>query len=83
MPYQLVSKFKKGSKVYKCESCGKMTRDTGRGEIEDRGFGGTCAKCYDEGGYENEHQDYGSDHNGAGPMPDECPMCRPDYKNEY
>jgi hypothetical protein len=30
----------------------------------------------DEGGWENEHTNVGSDHNGAGPSPDYCPSCR-------
>ena len=66
----LKSKFQRGSSVYKCDYCGKMTRDTGRGE-----FDGVCARCYEEAGWENEHQN-SPDHDGAGPQPDECPICR-------
>ena len=66
----MITKFKSGSSVYTCDCCGKKTRDTGRGED------GVCFKCYDEAGWENEHMDYGEDHNGAGRSPDNCPMCR-------
>ena len=63
--------FERGSSTWECDTCGKLTRDTGRGE-----FDGVCARCYDEGGFENEHQNYGPDHNGNGPLPGECPLCR-------
>jgi hypothetical protein len=39
--------------TYKCECCGKRTRETGLGES---GLG-LCAYCYDEGGLENSLQD--------------------------
>jgi rubrerythrin len=68
---ELRARFERGSSTYRCDSCGKLTRDTGRGE-----FDGVCAKCYEEGGWENEHSNDGPDHNGAGPSPDECPTCR-------
>ena len=68
----LNAKLQKGQKIYKCNACGKMTRDTGRDEIE----GEICAQCYEEAGWENEHQDYGPKHeDGEGPYPENCPMC--------
>lgn len=51
---QANSRFQKGSGVYKCESCGKMTRSTGRGDNE---FVGMCAHCYEVGGYANAVSD--------------------------
>ena len=67
----LLSKFERGSSVYMCEICKNQTRDTGRGESP-----GVCARCYEEGGWQNEHFDFGPDHNGDGPSPDDCPECR-------
>lgn len=68
----LKKRFARGGSVYTCDSCGKRTRDTGRGETE----GSTCAACYEEAGWENEHSDTRGDHNGEGPSPEECPTCR-------
>lgn len=67
----MVSKFQKtgfgkGS-TYICSVCGKRTRETGFCES---GVG-LCAKCYEEGGLENEHSDYG--HPKYNPS---CPTCR-------
>ena len=45
----MITKFQRGSAVYQCEYCGKMTRDTGRGESV-----GVCYKCWEEGGWMNE-----------------------------
>lgn len=61
--------FRKGSSTYTCRSCGKLTRETGHCEsgVE------LCAACYDEAGWENEHQDGG---HAEGSRPDVCPMCR-------
>jgi hypothetical protein len=76
-----VSKFQGGMKgaVYKCGYCGKMTRETGDGESSV----GMCAKCYEEGGLENEHSDNDGQHvigykdgkyiYGKHPR---CPSCR-------
>jgi len=72
----LKSKFERGSSVYKCDYCGKRTRNTGRGEYQDWTGGGICGRCYEEAGFENDHQDYGADHDGSGPQPDDCPLCR-------
>jgi hypothetical protein len=72
----LISGFRPGRSTYTCETCGKLTRETGMGESAGaNGYGGVCAKCYDEGGWENEHYD-DPDHNGVGPSPDNCPTCR-------
>jgi len=72
----MLSQFKRGRAVYTCDYCGKRTRDTGIGETDNFLSGGLCAKCYDEGGWEIEHMDSGSDHNGEGPQPNNCPTCR-------
>jgi hypothetical protein len=50
------SRFERGSGCYKCASCGRQTRSTGRGDNE--GAGG-CAECYDLGGIENLISDNG------------------------
>ena len=49
----LKPKFSQGKTTYKCGSCGKMTRDTGRGEAEVE----LCAKCYQEQMEENYEAD--------------------------
>ena len=69
---QRISKFQRthGSQqgsVYKCQACGKMTRETGDGESGCS----LCAKCYYESGLENEHSDDG--HEEYNP---DCPTCR-------
>ena len=72
---QLKSKFERGSSTYRCQCCGKLTRDTGQDEVE-----GICARCYDEGGWENEHTDTDGVHSLGGglegPAPEFCPTCR-------
>ena len=69
-----VAKFERqfggGSVVYTCDWCGKRTRKIGD---EPRGI---CNQCYEEAGYENEHNDHGPDHGGNGPQPESCPLCR-------
>lgn len=50
------SRFAKGSGSYKCQSCGRLTRSTGRGDNEHSRL---CAECYDLGGVENEISDNG------------------------
>lgn len=68
--------------VFTCASCGKRTRSTGDNQT-------VCPKCYEEGGFENEHSDndgvhYGYGKNEAGytdptswgKAPDKCPTCR-------
>jgi hypothetical protein len=53
--------------TYRCEDCGKRTRETGSCES---GVG-LCLSCYDRGGLENEHND------GYHDTPDEnCPKCQ-------
>lgn len=61
------NRFTKGSGCYTCSSCGKLTRSTGRGDNENSGV---CAKCFDNGGLENEHSDMGH----KGDVKD-CPIC--------
>lgn len=46
-------RFKKGSGVYTCSSCGKRTRDVNREE----GQAGLCARCYEKAGDENSVSD--------------------------
>lgn len=63
-----VSRFQRGSAVYTCRVCGKRTRETGDSES----FVFLCAACYEEAGWENEHQDgYHEDQ----PNPS-CPFCK-------
>jgi len=74
-------RFQKGTGVYTCAACGKSTRSTGRCDNENVGL---CAKCYDEGGLENEHSDSGGNHEldlegKRGPHPD-CPTCKEEVK---
>lgn len=42
-----------GKSTYKCDVCGKNTRDTGRGELGS----GLCAFCCEEAGLENSLSD--------------------------
>ena len=49
-------RFQRGSGCYKCQSCGRMTRSTGRGDNE---YCGVCAECYELGGIENQMSDNG------------------------
>ena len=49
------SKFQTGSSCYKCRICGKLTRDTGRGEASN----GDCAYCCETGGWECSMSDAG------------------------
>ena len=51
---QTNSRFQKGSGTYKCESCGKLTRATGRGDNEHVRM---CVHCYKVGGYVNAISD--------------------------
>ena len=44
------NRFERGSGCYKCQSCGRTTRATGRGDNE---FTKLCAECYDLAGLEN------------------------------
>lgn len=48
-----VSRFARGSAVYKCECCGKLTRKTGPDHAENF----LCEPCWELGGIENEHSD--------------------------
>ena len=48
------SKFQKGSGMYKCESCGKQTRATGRNDCEHVRM---CSHCYEVGGWVNAVSD--------------------------
>lgn len=54
---QVANRFIRGSAVYVCRSCGRKTRQTGRGDNENTN---TCAECFDLGGIENEISDCGS-----------------------
>lgn len=46
-------KFQRGSGTYKCDECGKLTRETGEGESLVR----LCLRCYTLGGLENSLAD--------------------------
>ncbi len=46
----MYNRFKKGSGCFTCESCGKLTRNTGRGT-------GLCAFCNDSFELENSFND--------------------------
>jgi hypothetical protein len=50
------NRFKRGSGVFACGSCGRKTRDTGG----DNTSAQRCAECYEAGGIENELSDYGA-----------------------
>jgi hypothetical protein len=60
--------FRKGSGVYSCKCCGKLTRETGSCESNVH----LCLACYDDAGWENQHSDEAHDETGkvAG-----CPYC--------
>lgn len=47
--------FKRGTAAYNCGCCGKLTRDTGRGEGSM--VPAYCAYCYLSGGLENSLSD--------------------------
>ena len=57
------SGFKRGSGCFKCSCCGKLTRDIVSNT--------TCEVCYEAGGMENEHSDYGHPE-----KLDDCPTCQ-------
>lgn len=48
-------RFRKGSGVYKCISCGRQTRETGQDESRNN----LCLPCYEVGGLENAYFDGG------------------------
>jgi hypothetical protein len=68
-PYK-ISRFQGGIKgtTYTCLECGKKTRETGDSESSVS----LCAKCYEDAGLYNQHQD---DHSKRGPDPD-CKWCK-------
>ena len=51
------SKFQQGSGKYKCFLCGKLTRDTGRGEVGLE----MCFRCLLVCNLQNAENDYGKD----------------------
>lgn len=61
------NRFAKGSGCYTCYCCKKLTRQVDRSAA----MLGLCLKCYDEGGLENEHSDYGHE-----TFIQDCPKCR-------
>ena len=61
--------FAKRSASYTCESCGKLTRETGYSESSCR----LCKRCYVIASYENQHSDEGHD----GPI-ESCAECLAD-----
>jgi hypothetical protein len=56
------NKFVRGQSTYTCRCCGRLTRQTGRG---DNDLVGLCAECYDLAGEENSLSDNGEFYNGA------------------
>lgn len=62
------NRFAKGSGVYACLDCGKLTRSTGRGDNDNVRL---CAACYDKAGEMNAHAD---GHHVETPSRD-CPEC--------
>ena len=90
MTFKLNNRIARGSGVYKCDCCGKMTRDTGRGESLGTCYEsaavhhGVCYSCYEEGGFENEHADNNGQHHFTDAKgeqyteksPEYCPLCR-------
>lgn len=52
----MTQRFVKGSGLYKCQNCGKMTRETGEGES----YVELCRHCWDEAGWENFISDGGN-----------------------
>lgn len=56
------SRFARGSGVYKCRCCERMTRATGRGDNEHVHL---CADCFDLAGEDNHLSDNGTFYAGA------------------
>lgn len=50
------NRFTKGTGAYSCSCCGRITRDTGRGDCE---LVKMCGECYDLAGEENHLSDNG------------------------
>ena len=44
------NRMKRGTGIYACNCCTRLTRSTGRGDNDNVGL---CAECYDLAGYEN------------------------------
>jgi hypothetical protein len=49
----MVKHFRRGSAVYKCECCGRGTRDTGVQSLGSK----LCPQCYELAGIENDISD--------------------------
>ena len=64
---QKYNRFRVGSGVYVCQSCGKRTRDVGDGANVR-----LCLACYDLAGWENAHSD---ENHSENPNPN-CPVCK-------
>lgn len=52
-----MNRFRKGSSTYKCQCCGKLTRETGASESSAR----LCVVCYELAGIDNFLTDNGGD----------------------
>jgi hypothetical protein len=59
---RVTNRFTRGTGAYKCRICGRLTRDTGRG---DNTHVGLCAECYELAGEENHLSDCGTFYAGA------------------
>lgn len=64
--------FARGSGCYDCRCCKKKTRETGEGESQVK----LCRQCYDDAGYENDHEDG----NHETQKWQACPTCRAQAK---
>lgn len=53
----LIARFSHNHATYHCSECGKLTRDTGRGEGEVE----MCAECFERAQEENLISDSGKD----------------------
>ena len=62
------ARFQRGSAVYTCRCCHKLTRETGGDEsgVE------LCRVCYDSAGWTNAH--YDGEH--AEKSEPDCPLCQ-------
>ena len=75
------NRFIKGSGCYKCEECGKLTRNINPDATAIK----LCAHCYELGGRINYHMDNGHNSKGYGDTSEGCPLCaseigQPEYK---
>lgn len=51
----MINKFRRGQTTFKCESCGRLTRQTGVQSLDSK----ICPDCWELGGIYNVYQDGG------------------------